>query len=753
MRGNAGFVALGERSTALDVLYGIAPGSVGSLARTCLDNLKNFDPTESAKSCLVIKEIPSRSISSNTANPVALTTQTQNFLGAYTNENNEFVPQDGPGNNRGTGAWIKQVSGSTEQNFESATVTTGSSKDRAFPIYKVVVALRNSAGVVAAVPDQTFNRVEADIGLEQTLSVKFAPDVTRCDPESLETQINETNTAKKAAEEARDALFPPNSKPREMSEYLDDVFSAVQKAVDPNNGQGNPGQGNPGQGNPGQGGPGQSDPAQPHNKLDSPDLAKWYSDNSSGHHLTTTSDLATVVKYVQDHIDTSFGPSGKELKGYLSESDYKLAAYGCTTCTPVEKAFQDFFKRVHFEALKQLASKYDKKAKDLAVQDTYIKNPFTVELTVKPQLVDSDKGGQEVQPNMAKLGVVMRNVESWKACGKDGDFTPDISLIGYELGYDGSKIESSGRQAHPLWSNVNRLYWKFNTTGDKLDLQNSATLSSSFQAMNPNFPRAPSGSDPGTPSSPGTPPSETRNYAAERRACEDVGDYRFGNVGQEDFDLLAQVAWHFSDDGDTDTNLIVENNTVDTLVHPDVKGDYSWPIHTGLTSITVKDTADILVGNYVTQTMKIEDRSTPLMIVATVLTKKLTIHPNALKAGITWIAPQDDAALPVLTRAVLGRGMNCSVLKNAASIAGAPLWHPNLKLMSSNNSDISARMAMSCTLASFAPKMGEAFSSTNGSPPMTPNLTTAVSRMDMNQYFKGAWGIKPVAEDQSEVWY
>ncbi len=88
----------------------------------------------------------------------------------------------------------------------------------------------------------------------------------------------------------------------------------------------------------------------------------------------------------------------------------------------------------------------------------------------------------------------------------------------------------------------------------------------------------------------------------------------------------------------------------------------------------IKATTDFVAGFYVCQQLVIEDRKRPLDIVGTfIVSRDLTIHDNALKAGIRWANMHNQAAVRLLkAKSILKRLDNSS-----CGLLPKPFWHPD----------------------------------------------------------------------------
>lgn len=89
---------------------------------------------------------------------------------------------------------------------------------------------------------------------------------------------------------------------------------------------------------------------------------------------------------------------------------------------------------------------------------------------------------------------------------------------------------------------------------------------------------------------------------------------------------------------------------------------------------TITKDASYVSGFFTCQQLIIQDRSTPLEIVGTfMVTRDLTIHPNALKAGIKWSSMHNQDAVNAMKDKLLlkrANGSHCNTLPT-------PYWHPD----------------------------------------------------------------------------
>ncbi len=132
----------------------------------------------------------------------------------------------------------------------------------------------------------------------------------------------------------------------------------------------------------------------------------------------------------------------------------------------------------------------------------------------------------------------------------------------------------------------------------------------------------------------------------------------------------ARVSWDFSPLG---TTLNISNSN---------QNDFH--IYGIVPSCVIKQSATFFAGFVVCDNFIIESRNTPLQIVGTVITGHVSIHPNAIKAGIRWSSiyhPEGVAALQ--SRKILHSGkfsngveIPCGTLISGAGALNHPAWNP-----------------------------------------------------------------------------
>jgi len=83
-----------------------------------------------------------------------------------------------------------------------------------------------------------------------------------------------------------------------------------------------------------------------------------------------------------------------------------------------------------------------------------------------------------------------------------------------------------------------------------------------------------------------------------------------------------------------------------------------------------------VAGFYTCDEFQIMPRSTPLEIAGTVITKKFTVDPTVITAGVTWSSINHPRALKSLRKHNVLRSADCLASSALSNPAFVPIWHP-----------------------------------------------------------------------------
>jgi hypothetical protein len=126
----------------------------------------------------------------------------------------------------------------------------------------------------------------------------------------------------------------------------------------------------------------------------------------------------------------------------------------------------------------------------------------------------------------------------------------------------------------------------------------------------------------------------------------------------------------------------------------------------------VKSDASLVAGFITCESLTIEDRSTPLLMIGTFIVKNLTVADSALKHGVTWMSIYNPNALSPLRLSGILRTKTGSGLACTDFITQAPIWDqqsptvPLLQDMSSCNALYLRATAQPFQWTAFDPDCG-----------------------------------------------
>lgn len=184
---------------------------------------------------------------------------------------------------------------------------------------------------------------------------------------------------------------------------------------------------------------------------------------------------------------------------------------------------------------------------------------------------------------------------------------------------------------------------------------------------------------------------EGLSYAALDKACgrvnafgDSTGEYPAfeGTQWASSFASQAPVVWGFTEFDTAGT--ILNGYNPGTLILD--ANNSSWTpsraqfhVRARLAKCQVEATAEFVTGFFVCDEFVIASRTTPLVITGTVIAKRISVDPAALKAGVQWRSIFHPQSVLDLQRAQILFAMDDDGVKVACSMNEAePVWLPNL---------------------------------------------------------------------------
>lgn len=181
----------------------------------------------------------------------------------------------------------------------------------------------------------------------------------------------------------------------------------------------------------------------------------------------------------------------------------------------------------------------------------------------------------------------------------------------------------------------------------------------------------------GTEPPPATEPANI-DLATLDQQCEQLrnamSSQSFGGAGWDaDFSKTTRHSWNFAG---LDTSTAGQDPVVNTLIMDSANSllgnNPKFLVHSIVGQCIIKSTANFVSGFLSCDELIIEDRGTPLRIIASIITGKVSIHPNAFKSGIRWSTIYHPQATQELRNArILKRGGG-----GACTGFSQPIWHP-----------------------------------------------------------------------------
>jgi len=137
-------------------------------------------------------------------------------------------------------------------------------------------------------------------------------------------------------------------------------------------------------------------------------------------------------------------------------------------------------------------------------------------------------------------------------------------------------------------------------------------------------------------------------------------------------------SWNFAGTGselpETKTDPLVNSITFDGSNAVAGAKNSSFQVRSIVGTCTIKASANFVTGFFACNKLVIEQRTSPLRIIATFIAGNVLIHPSAYTAGIVWSSiyhPQ--AMLELRTEGILKR---VSSAAPCSDVANTPIWNP-----------------------------------------------------------------------------
>ncbi len=165
------------------------------------------------------------------------------------------------------------------------------------------------------------------------------------------------------------------------------------------------------------------------------------------------------------------------------------------------------------------------------------------------------------------------------------------------------------------------------------------------------------------------------DYGSLSQQCIDarnsVSTQSFGGAGWgTDFSASTRISWNFA--GGT---TVGKDPGLDELILKDMtRSNASFQVRSIVGKCVIESTAEFVTGFFTCDLLEIKARSAPLRIIGTVIAGKMRIHPDALKAGITWSTIYSPQATQELRAAGILKPLNGS--RKCDDKNADPIWHP-----------------------------------------------------------------------------
>lgn len=168
---------------------------------------------------------------------------------------------------------------------------------------------------------------------------------------------------------------------------------------------------------------------------------------------------------------------------------------------------------------------------------------------------------------------------------------------------------------------------------------------------------------------------DSQDWSAFEAECQEARNAQtsqsFGGAGWDvSFASGTRTSWNFA--GGT---KIGQDPGLDKLDFTNqTRANAVFQVRSIVGKCSIDSTSNFVTGFFACDELEIEKRSAPLRIIGTFIVGKLRIHPDAIKAGITWSSIYHPQAVKEL-RAANGvlksfSGRDCNATTNE------PIWHP-----------------------------------------------------------------------------
>ncbi len=316
-------------------------------------------------------------------------------------------------------------------------------------------------------------------------------------------------------------------------------------------------------------------------------------------------------------------------------------------------------------------------------KDDYIANPPEITVSLEPTLVEGDS-----QPNQLDLVVKTKNEG-----GLPSLFT--IEVLGYEVGTDLNGNSTRDLDV-PAGSYPKHGPGEIRSFHAEVILQNTG-LGSNFNVEN-SFPSPGSSGygdgwrigDKRTNSIVG-PIADGYNYAEIIEKCNTLGGSggeAFGVPGWEDsFSPSTRKSWIFANPQPADisdtvwfeppiTQTLNIQDSIDDLTGNSDQARYNkFQINSIVEKCRIRANKKFIAGFFMCDSLDIESRTQPLVIIGSIIAGHLRVHPEAVKAGVSFYSIYHPEAIQMLRENNIlypangSNGTNCF-------FPARPVWHP-----------------------------------------------------------------------------
>lgn len=284
-----------------------------------------------------------------------------------------------------------------------------------------------------------------------------------------------------------------------------------------------------------------------------------------------------------------------------------------------------------------------------------LNNPPEIELVTST--VKSNRGFKS--PDKLDLQVKIKNAENIiDAVGNH--VTPEVGVQAYDGTFDGKSHSISSPANLNL---LGYLKFSFNTNKTSLEAPNKILRTPTSSDVDLNEP--------------------TEDYGSLQDQCEKArnasSSQSFGGAGwATDFSASTRISWNFA--GATSPGQDPGLNVLD--IANETRATAKFRVNSIVSHCIIRANSDFVTGMFACDKLEIQARTTPLRIIGTFIVGSMIIHPDAIKAGITWSSIYHPQATDELRSA----GVLNSSYRDCANPKD-PVWHPIPAIQ-----EVSARM-------------------------------------------------------------